>query len=129
MRLFLDRSVGQKLAAGAVLAVLLLGALVGAVRFQLNSLAEEQGGKLVFVGLVQDEIPLPDAEFHRRETTLFASRNATAEDFAHVIAALASGQVQLDAWITHRASPEQLVSDFANWTDPAYGVVKAMLEL
>ncbi|HMN29109.1 MAG TPA: zinc-binding alcohol dehydrogenase family protein [Caldilineaceae bacterium] len=89
----------------------------------------EQGGKLVFVGLVQDEIPLPDAEFHRRETTLFASRNATAEDFAHVIAALASGQVQLDAWITHRASPEQLVSDFANWTDPAYGVVKAMLEL
>src|SRR6185436_4497487 len=88
----------------------------------------EQGGKLVFVGLVQGDVQLPDAEFHRRETTLFATRNATAEDFTNVIAALASRRAQLDAWITHRATPEELVTQFANWTDPQYGVVKAMLE-
>jgi 2-desacetyl-2-hydroxyethyl bacteriochlorophyllide A dehydrogenase len=89
----------------------------------------EQGGKLVYVGLVQGEIPLPDAEFHRRELTLFASRNATGEDFANVTHALASGQVNLAPWITHRATPEQMITDFARWTDPDYGVVKAMLEL
>lgn len=88
----------------------------------------EQGGKLVYVGLVQAEVPLPDPEFHRRELTLLASRNATAADFAHVIDALSSGRATLDAWITHRATPEQLVTEFANWTDPEYGVVKAMLE-
>lgn len=89
----------------------------------------EQGGKVVYVGLVQADVPLPDAEFHRRELTLFASRNATAADFAHVIDALTTRRANLDAWITHRATPEQLVTDFAHWTDPEFGVVKAMLEL
>jgi threonine dehydrogenase-like Zn-dependent dehydrogenase len=89
----------------------------------------DQGGKLVYVGLVQADVPLPDPEFHRRELTLFASRNATAADFAHVIDALTTRRANLDAWITHRATPEQLVTDFAHWTDPEFGVVKAMLEL
>jgi threonine dehydrogenase-like Zn-dependent dehydrogenase len=88
----------------------------------------ENGGKLVYVGIVQADIPLPDPEFHRRELTLFASRNATSEDFAHVIGALAAGQIHLDPWITHRATAETLVEDFANWLAPDYGVVKAMLE-
>lgn len=89
----------------------------------------ENGGKLVYVGIVQAEIPLPDPEFHRRELTLFASRNATSEDFRHVIGALGAGQIHLDPWITHRATPEALAGEFAKWLDPEYGVVKAMLEI
>lgn len=89
----------------------------------------EQGGALVYVGLVQADIPLPDPEFHRRELTLLASRNATGEDFAHVISRIAAGDVQLTPWITHRATPEELVDEFPNWLNPDYGVVKAMLEL
>ncbi len=89
----------------------------------------EQGGSLVYVGLVQADIPLPDPEFHRRELTLLASRNATGEDFAHVIGQIAAGKVQLGPWITHRATPEQMLDEFANWLNPDYGVVKAMLEL
>ncbi|MFN8490414.1 MAG: zinc-binding alcohol dehydrogenase family protein [Caldilineaceae bacterium] len=88
----------------------------------------EQGGKLIFVGLVQDTIAFHDPEFHRRETTLFASRNATRADFAHVIQSIDEGKVNLDPWITHRASPEVLVTEFPNWLDPERGVVKAMLE-
>ena len=39
------------------------------------------GGTLVFVGVAPDTITFADAEFHKRETTLMASRNATLEDF------------------------------------------------
>ncbi|MCX6047055.1 MAG: zinc-binding alcohol dehydrogenase family protein [Chloroflexi bacterium] len=87
-----------------------------------------QGGKLVFVGLVQGELSFQDPEFHRREMTLFASRNATSADFAYVIQMIDEGKINLDPWITHRASPEELITEFANWLDPERGVVKAMLE-
>jgi len=87
-----------------------------------------QGGKLVFVGLVQGEISFQDPEFHRREMTLFASRNAISADFAYVIQSIDEGKIKLDPWITHRASPAELVTEFSNWLDPERGVVKAMLE-
>ena len=85
------------------------------------------GGKLVFVGLVQDDITFFDPEFHRREMTLLSSRNAAAVDFATVIAAMAAGELDLDPWITHRATPETMIDAFDGWLDPNAGVVKAML--
>lgn len=88
----------------------------------------EQGGKLVFVGLVQDDISFHDPEFHRREMTLLSSRNATPSDFTHVIDALESGKVNLDPWITHHAGPEDLPAVFPSWLEPEQGVVKAMLD-
>ncbi len=87
----------------------------------------EQGGKLVYVGLVQADIPLPDAEFHRRELTLFASRNATSTDFAYVIDQISAGKVNVAPWITHHATPAGMIEEFPNWLNPDYGVVKAML--
>jgi len=87
-----------------------------------------QGGKLVFVGLFQGEVTFDDPEFHRRELSVLASRNATDEDFAHVIAKLEAGQIEVASWITHRVSPERMVGEFADWLEPENGVVKAMLE-
>jgi 2-desacetyl-2-hydroxyethyl bacteriochlorophyllide A dehydrogenase len=86
------------------------------------------GGRLVFVGLVQSELSFADPEFHRREMTLCGSRNATSEDFAAVIGALEGGQVEVAPWITHRADPSTLIADFPGWLEPERGVVKAMLE-
>lgn len=86
-------------------------------------------GTIVFVGLFKGDITFNDPHFHSHELTLMASRNATAEDFDHVIASLQNGSVSLDGWITHRASPEQLITDFESWTKPETGVIKAMLEL
>jgi threonine dehydrogenase-like Zn-dependent dehydrogenase len=86
-------------------------------------------GKLVYVGLVQGEITFNDPEFHRRELTLFASRNATARDFQDVIAALEAGRVNIAPWITHRSGPDTFIQDFPTWLEPERGVVKAMLEL
>jgi 2-desacetyl-2-hydroxyethyl bacteriochlorophyllide A dehydrogenase len=96
--------------------------MAAAFRYVANS------GKLVYVGLVQGEITFNDPEFHRREMTLLASRNAMREDFQHVIAALESGAVNIAPWITHRSGPDTFIEQFPTWLEPERGVVKAMLE-
>lgn len=87
------------------------------------------GGRLVFVGLVQGNITFNDPEFHRRELTLLASRNATPEDFDTVIAALERGQIEVQSLITHRVSLQGLVEQFSHWLDPTSGVIKAVVHL
>lgn len=87
----------------------------------------EHSGQLVFVGLVQDNISFHDPLFHSREMTLLATRNATSADFSWVIDSMVSGQVDLTSWITHRATPEGLLEQFASWLQPETGVIKAML--
>jgi threonine dehydrogenase-like Zn-dependent dehydrogenase len=79
------------------------------------------------VGLVQGELRFVDPEFHRRELTLLASRNATAVDFDAVIAALPS--IDITAWVTHRTLPSELAGVLPLWRDPQYGVIKGMLDL
>ena len=44
------------------------------------------GGALVMVSVVNDAITFSDPEFHKREMMLIGSRNATREDFDHVVA-------------------------------------------
>ena len=86
------------------------------------------GGKLVFVGFIQGDIAFRSSEFHRRETTLFGSRNATTADFVDIIRQLEAGVIDLTQWITHRASPAGIAEAFPDWLDPSNDVVKAMLE-
>lgn len=86
------------------------------------------GGKLVYVGLVQGDLTFNDPYFHSHELTLLATRNATSEDFAYVVDCLNTGKIKLDPWITHHASPAELIETFPTWLDPANGVVKAMLD-
>jgi threonine dehydrogenase-like Zn-dependent dehydrogenase len=87
------------------------------------------GGTLVFVGLVQADVTFRDPDFHRRELTLLASRNALPADFAHVLAALESGRLDLRPWITHRAAFDDVLEHFPRWVSPEAGVVKAMIEV
>jgi threonine dehydrogenase-like Zn-dependent dehydrogenase len=86
------------------------------------------GGRLVYVGLFQGEVTFHDPEFHRRELTLLASRNATADDFNHVMRSLESRHIDVIPWITRQVSPETIVTEFPNWLNPANGVIKATLE-
>jgi 2-desacetyl-2-hydroxyethyl bacteriochlorophyllide A dehydrogenase len=60
------------------------------------------GGRLVFVGLVQGDITFNDPEFHRRELTLLATRNARPESFRAIIDAVESGRIDTNPWISHR---------------------------
>lgn len=87
------------------------------------------GGRLVYVGLVRADITFNDPEFHKRELTLLASRNALPEDFDTVLSLLRSGAINVDAYITHRASFDEMTEHFPSWLDPKTGVIKAMVEL
>jgi len=87
------------------------------------------GGKLIFVGLVKGEISFSDPEFHKRELTLLASRNATYEDFQHVMDVLSSGSLDISQYITHRSAFDQLIEDFESLLNPESKVIKAIVEV
>ena len=86
------------------------------------------GGKLVYVSLVQADLTFTDPELHRRELTLLRSRNALAADFVWVMQMVEDGRVHLGPWITHRASADTMVAEFPTWLNPDRGVVKAVVE-
>jgi threonine dehydrogenase-like Zn-dependent dehydrogenase len=81
------------------------------------------------VGLQKGDISFSHPEFHKREATLLSSRNATRQDFEHVLSAMRAGQVQPTTYITHRVAFGQVSQEFARWLDPASGVIKAIIEL
>lgn len=87
------------------------------------------GGRYVLVSVVKGDITFTDADFHRKELTLLASRNATLEDFERVIAAMADGRVDSNAWITHRTSMRGAINDLPLWAKNKAGLVKAVIEL
>ncbi|WP_309120489.1 zinc-binding alcohol dehydrogenase family protein [Paenibacillus sp.] len=87
------------------------------------------GGTLVFVGLVKNDLAFSDPEFHKRELTLLASRNATRDDFVRVVEAIEAGDVDIERFITHRAALGETVERFDEWLRPESKVVKAVLEL
>lgn len=87
------------------------------------------GGTYVLVSIVAGEIKFSDPEFHKRETSLLGSRNATFEDFAHVMASMRAGTIPTSALCTHRLTFQDAAGSFAKLLDPANGVVKALIEI
>jgi threonine dehydrogenase-like Zn-dependent dehydrogenase len=87
------------------------------------------GGRYVLVGLQRDEIVVSHPEFHKRESTLMSSRNATKEDFEKVISAMTEKKVNPATYITHRVGFNEVKDNFTNWLNPEFGVIKAMIEL
>ena len=85
------------------------------------------GGRVVYVGLVLGDITFYDPDFHRKEITLLATRNATGRDFERIIGLLEAGQVDTAPWITHRADAKDLPEVFPSWLEPASGVLKAVV--
>ena len=87
------------------------------------------GGTYVLISVVRDTISFSDPEFHKRETTLLGSRNATTEDFEAVIAAMREGIVPTAALNTHRMQLADVPTEFVELLDPKQGVVKAIVEV
>jgi 2-desacetyl-2-hydroxyethyl bacteriochlorophyllide A dehydrogenase len=87
------------------------------------------GGRYVLVGLQKGELIVSHPEFHKRESTLMSSRNATREDFEQVIQAIKSGQINPATYITHRVAFEEVSDKFESWLNPANGVIKAMVSI
>ena len=87
------------------------------------------GGTYVLIGLQKGEISFSHPEFHKREATLMSSRNATREDFEHVIGCMKAGMIDPTTYITHHVIFGDVKKDFKSWLDPANGVIKAMVAI
>ncbi len=89
----------------------------------------EHGGRLVFISVVKGQLSFDDPLFHSREMTLMGSRNATRADFQQVLDALRSGAVDISPFVTHRCEFGEMIDHFEPWSDPAAGVIKAVVSL
>ena len=87
------------------------------------------GGTYVLVSIVPERIGFSDPEFHKRETTLMGSRNATVEDFNTVVDAIKAGKVPTKAINTHRTTLAEFASVLPQWMEPSSGVIKAIVEI
>jgi len=86
------------------------------------------GGRYVLVGLSKGELVFIHPKIHAKETSILCSRNATLEDFEHVIAVLEQGKFPIEPFITHNVGYHQMIANFDSWLDPANGVIKATVD-
>lgn len=87
------------------------------------------GGSYLLLSIVRDAVSFPDPEFHKRETTLFASRNATREDFVTVLDTMRTGLVPLAALASHHGPLREAPSLIPLWSKPETGVIKGIVTI
>ena len=72
----------------------------------------QQGGKLIFVGLINDHVSLFDPDIHRREATILSSRNSVPAEHHRVLESMESGQIDVGAWPTEFARRTDMAERF-----------------
>jgi 2-desacetyl-2-hydroxyethyl bacteriochlorophyllide A dehydrogenase len=87
------------------------------------------GGRIVFVGLFPGDVTFNDPNFHRREITLCASRNALPATFHRIIDLVEQGRVDTRPWITHRFGLDETPSVFPQSIAGNATVLKAMISV
>ena len=87
------------------------------------------GGSYVLISVVQERISFADPEFHKREMRLIGSRNATAEDFETVMAALRAGVVQADLLLSERIALADLPARLPELATDRGSLIKAIVTL
>jgi len=84
-------------------------------------------GRLVFVGLTKEPVAINDGLFHRREVTIYASRNSCGQ-FPRIIRMIEDGQIDITPWITDRMALAEVPSRLQDL--PAKStLIKALVEL
>lgn len=84
------------------------------------------GGRFVLVGLSKGDLTYNHPAVHAKEMTLMCSRNATTEDFEHVISVL--DQFPTESFITHNVPYTEMIANFDAWLKPETGVIKATVD-
>mgnify|MGYP001041098279 CR=1 FL=1 len=87
------------------------------------------GGAYTLVGVIRGDLVWPDPEVHRRELTIRASRNATGEDFVHVMESIRRGLVPTGRLATHATTFDRVTSDLPVWVHDRGGLIKAIIEV
>jgi 2-desacetyl-2-hydroxyethyl bacteriochlorophyllide A dehydrogenase len=84
-------------------------------------------GRVVYVGLTRDPVSIDDALFHKRELTLYASRNSR-DQFSRIIRMMEEGKIDISSWITDRMSLSDVPLRLKDL--PAKpGLIKGLVEL
>lgn len=81
------------------------------------------------LSIVNGSLEIPDLEFHKRETSLLASRNALMSDFDRVIEVIRSGQVPTETMATHQTALHGAVSDLPRWAYDRGEVLEAIFHV
>ena len=97
------------------------GSMAGTLRFARFT------GRIVYVGITKEPVMIDDPLFHRRELTLFASRNAVAADFPRILMMIQTGQIDTRPWISHRCEFRELPEQMDGWLLPEARVIKAVV--
>jgi len=87
------------------------------------------GGNYTLVGVIKGDLVWSDPDVHRKELTIRASRNATREDFDHVIDSIRKGLVPTDRLATHSTTLENVPRDMPIWTHARDGLIKAIISV
>ena len=87
------------------------------------------GGRYVLISVVNEPVTFSDPDFHRKEMTLLASRNATCEDFDRVLTAIRGGEVAVERLITHRTHLADAIRHIPQWATDKSGLIKALIEV
>lgn len=84
-------------------------------------------GRLVFVGLTKEPVTLDDSLLHRREATIYASRNSCGQ-FPRIIRMLEQHQIKTQPWITDRMPLAQVPMEFKDLPSRPK-LIKAMVDV
>jgi 2-desacetyl-2-hydroxyethyl bacteriochlorophyllide A dehydrogenase len=86
------------------------------------------GGRYVLIGLQKGELVFSHPEFHKRETTLLSSRNATRADFDWVVQCFQEKKIHPLTFISKRVKFTDVASGMGDWVNPSGGFIKVVVE-
>jgi len=84
-------------------------------------------GRLVYVGVCRDTVLIDDPLFHKREVTLYASRNS-CHQFPRVIGMIERGEIDTKPWINVRLRLRDVPESFGGLLKRPE-LIKAMVEV
>jgi 2-desacetyl-2-hydroxyethyl bacteriochlorophyllide A dehydrogenase len=84
-------------------------------------------GRVIFVGLTREAVSIDDAMFHKRELTLYASRNSRNQ-FPRIIRMMEEDKIQISSWITDRMSLSEVPLRLKDLPAKS-GLIKGLVEL
>ncbi|HMS70620.1 MAG TPA: zinc-binding alcohol dehydrogenase family protein [Saprospiraceae bacterium] len=87
------------------------------------------GGRYVLIGLQSGEITFSHPEFHKRESTLMSSRNATKADFDFVISCIENQLIDPEKYITNTLQFDDVKDQFPGLLQANTDVIKAIIKM
>jgi len=99
------------------------GSMTGALKYIAAT------GRLVYVGITNQDLVLKHVAMHKPEATILASRNALPKDFPYIIGLIEKGVINTGPWVTRRMAFDDVPAQFAELVAPTAGAIKTVIEM